>query len=97
MPGAFLRDDLPSMLRTTEFASVARVRSGPHAGEDILGILDEPITEAFSVGASTPTFTAPDDVVLEQGDQIEIDGSPFRLKLPEPDNTGLIRYPLTRL
>lgn len=85
------------MLRTTEFADAARVVVGERAGEDVLGIFDEPTTESFSVGATTPEFTAPDDVPLQQNDEIEIDGRHFRLKLPEPDGTGLIRYPLTEL
>lgn len=85
------------MLREDEFASMARVTSGEFAGQDVAGIFEDPVTEAFSVGASTPAFVAPDDYLLAQGDHIEIAGVAYRLKLPEPDSTGLIRYPLTEV
>lgn len=103
MPGAFLINDLDGMLRTREFASTAQVMTGEHAGEEITGVLDNPFAEAFSVESNSPVFVAPSWPALSDGDRITLEDSvtgdtrTYRVKLPEPDDTGVTRYPLTEV
>lgn len=97
MSGAFLIADLPGMLQTTEFAESALVTSGEFAGDTVVGVLDNPASDALGVLTSTPVFVAASTPALAQGDTIEILDRDYRIQEPEPDDTGVTRYPLTEV
>ncbi len=97
MPGVFLVNDLDGMLRTSEFASVAMVTSGEYGGESIEGVLDLPSSDPLGVVGTDPVFVAPSLPALSAGDLLTIDETDFRVKEPEPDGTGVTRYPLTEV
>ncbi len=97
MPGAFLTGDIDGILRTDEFAEAVLVTSGDYAGETLKAIYDTPFSDPLGVAGADPLLVTASIPELTMGDTVEFAGKVYRLRVPEPDGTGITRYPLTEV
>lgn len=66
------------------------------SGRVIKGIFDYEYIEVFDSGSRSPMFlTEETQNPISANDHLIIKGTKYRIVVPEPDGTGLLRLPLT--
>ena len=69
-------------------------------GVAVRGIFERPYAEQFGMASAEPTFLVPAAAVAHQGSVLVIQEGPgagtWRVRVPQPDGTGLLLLPLER-